>query len=86
MEPSYMVLSIYHPPSKKARYGRLSNKTADYHRHILRLPIFVKKGFKKMKMFFSRKNTFFIIFSTFSNFQNFKIFCQIFSRKDIFME
>ena len=32
------------------------NKTAGYHRHTLRLPIFVKKAFKK-KTFFSRKST-----------------------------
>ena len=51
------------------------NKTAGYHRHVLRLAIFVKKAFKKMKTFFSRKNTFFI-FSNFSNFQNFPTFCQ----------
>ena len=35
-----------------------NNKMAGYHRHILRLPIFVKKAFKKMKMFFFSKQHF----------------------------
>ena len=52
------------------------NETAGCHRHILRLPIFVKTTFKKIESFFSQKNSFFIIFSNFSNYQNFLIFCQ----------
>ena len=56
---------------------RSSHKTAGYHRHILRLPIFCKEGFQEDdNVFFLKKNTFFIIFSNFSNFQNFLIFCQ----------
>ena len=31
-------------------------KKADHHRHILRLPTFVNKAFKKMKTFFSRQS------------------------------
>ena len=52
---------------------RNMNKTAGYHRHILLLPIFLKKAFKKMKTFFSRKNT---PSSYFSHDQSFLIFCQ----------
>ena len=34
------------------------NKTAGYHLHMFRIPIFVKKVFKKMeRRFFSLKNT-----------------------------
>ena len=45
------------------------NKAAGYHRHILRLPIFVEKAFEKTITFFSsKKNTpslsYFIIFPT----------------------
>ena len=56
-------------------HGLLTNKMAGYHRHILHLPIFVKKASEKMKTFFFSKKHF-IIFSNFSNFQNFLIFCQ----------
>ena len=53
------------------------NKIVGYHRHILRLPIFVKKAFEKVKTFFSRENTlsssYFLIFF---NVQKFLIFCQ----------
>ena len=51
------------------------NKTAGYHRKILRLPFYAKKFFKKMKTFFSKK-TFFIIFSNFSGVQRSRIFWQ----------
>ena len=52
-----------------------SNKTAGYHRHVLPLPIFVKRAVKKMKMFFfSKKHAFFIKVPNFSNVQNFLIF------------
>ena len=64
-----------------------SRKTADYHRHILSLPIFVNKAFKKMKtLFFSKKYSFFIIVSNFSTVQSFLIFCRknlIFRLEDI---
>ena len=37
-------------------------------RHIMRLPIFAKKAFKKMKtFFFSKKHSFFVMFCYFSN-------------------
>ena len=53
------------------------NTTAAYHRHVLRLPIFVKKAFEKMKtFFFSKKHSFFIIFSNFSHVQIFLTSCQ----------
>ena len=35
--------------------NKKNKKTAGYHRYILRLLIFVKKAFKKMKMFFPEK-------------------------------
>ena len=47
-------------------FYRKKSKTASYHRHNLRFPIFVKKAFKKMKTIFSRENTpsssYFLIF------------------------
>ena len=54
--------------------NEFTNKTAGYHQHILSLPIFVKKVFKKLKTFFCRINTFYIIFSNFFNFQIFSDF------------
>ena len=57
------------------------NNTAGYHRHILRLPIFVKKAFKKMKTFFFSKKHF-VIFSNFSNFQNSKFPKKLISRAE----
>ena len=59
-----------------------------------RLPIFVREAVGKMKTFLFQKNTFFIIFSNFSNFKNSLIFCQKnllseaqkrFSRKNIIL-
>ena len=38
----------------------IRNKTADYHRHILRLPIFVKKGIKKDENDFFLEKTLFL--------------------------
>ena len=54
------------------------NKTAGYYRHILRLSNLVKMQFWKMKKFFLEINTFFIIFSNFSNVRSFLFFfcCQ----------
>ena len=50
-------------------------KTVGYQQHNFRLPIFVKKALKKMKtFFFSKKHSFFITVSTFSNFNSFPIF------------
>ena len=51
-------------------------KTASHHRHILRLPIFIKKVFKKMKTFFSRKKTFSSYFLIFPAFNFFWFFCK----------
>ena len=52
------------------------NKTAGYHRHILRPPNFVKKDFKKMKTFFLEKTLSF--HHSFQFFQRsiFSNFCQ----------
>ena len=48
-----------------------SNKTGGYRRHTLRLLIFVKKVYEKMKTFFPRKKTTsFAIFSDFYGFEN----------------
>ena len=47
------------------------NKKAGYHQRTLRLAIFVKEAFEKMNTFFSRKLSYFIVFSKFSNVQNF---------------
>ena len=54
------------------------NETASYHRHILRLPIFVKKAFKKKTFFFLGKT---ISSSNFLAFQTFRIFK--FSKKNL---
>ena len=52
--------------SKEIAFDKKQDKTAGYHRHILRLPIFAKKAFKKIKTFSRKKHPFFIIFSNFS--------------------
>ena len=51
------------------------NKTASYNRHIYCFPIFAKKAFKKLKVFFSITHSF-IILSIFSNFRKILISCQ----------
>ena len=65
-----------------SKFGRKINKTTGYHQRTLRFPIFVKKAFKNLKTFFSRKNTFFNILSIFSVFRNFLIFY----RKNSYLE
>ena len=54
-----------------SRTGLTHQEPADYHCHILRLPIFVRKAVEKMKTFFLKEHRFFM---TFSNFSNFKFF------------
>ena len=53
------------------KYDWKINKTAGYHRHTFRLPIFVKRAFTKTITFFSRKNP-----SFFQLYKNFLIFCR----------
>ena len=47
---------------------------AGYRWHIFHFPVFVKKGFKKTKMFFFVKKHYFFIFPYLSNFKIFLIF------------
>ena len=61
------------------------NKTAGYHRHIFRPPIFLKMPFKRKKAFFFSKNT--LSSSNFVIFPNFKqVFLIIFFQKKMTMK
>ena len=82
VEGKQKVYSFFHTSrfisksSEKSFFKQNTNKTAGYLRYIFRLPIFVTKALKKIKLFFSqKKHTFFIIFSNFSHVQSFLSFC-----------
>ena len=52
----------------------MDNKTVCYHRHILRLPFFVKKAYEKMKTFSFLEKNHYVHPSYFQIFPTFKIF------------